>query len=144
MTIPQLSLLLFALWTAVVPMAAIGWYRWSRILLGQASIHHFRSDDVQGADWYRRAMRAHANSVENLPVFAAIVLCLSLAHVHSPIIDVIALAVLPARASQSLTHIFWVETQRSVSIRFSAFFIQFVCFVILAGYALTQADWRLH
>jgi uncharacterized MAPEG superfamily protein len=144
MTIPQLSLLLFALWTAVVPMAAIGWYRWSRILLGQASLHHFRSDDVQGADWYRRAMRAHANSVENLPVFGAIVLCLSLAHVHSPIVDVLSLTVLPARATQSLTHICFVETQRSVSIRFTAFFVQFLCFLILAGYALTQTGWWLH
>jgi uncharacterized MAPEG superfamily protein len=139
MTIPQLSLLLFALWTIGVLFVAVGWYRWSRIVLGLAAIHQFRSDDVQGADWYRRAMRAHANCVENLPVFGALVLVVSLNGVHSPVVDALSLAVLPARVLQSLTHICFVETKRSVSLRFAAFSVQFGCFVAIAVYALARA-----
>jgi len=139
MTIPQLSLLLFALWTLAVLMVTIGWYRWSRILLGLAAIHQFRSDDVQGADWYRRAMRAHANCVENLPVFGAIVLVLALNRVESPVISALSLAVPSARVVQSLMHICFVETKRTVSIRFTAFSVQLLCFLALAGYALAHA-----
>jgi uncharacterized MAPEG superfamily protein len=139
MTIPQLSLLLFALWTLGVLMVTIGWYRWSRILLGVAAIHQFRSDDVQGADWYRRAMRAHANCVENLPVFGALVLVLSLTRVQSPVIDALCLAVPSARGVQSLMHICFVETRRTVGVRFTAFTVQLLCFLILAGYAVAHA-----
>ena len=138
MTVPQLALVLFALWTIGVLTVAIGWYRWSRILLGVAAIHDFRSDDVQGADWYRRAMRAHANCVENLPVFGALVLVLSLTHLESPLIDALSLAIPAARVVQSLMHICFVETQRTVSIRFTAFSVQLVCFFVLAGYVLFQ------
>lgn len=137
MTPPQLSLLLFAIWTFAVPLGAIGWYRWSLILTRSASIDKFRSDDVQGADWYRRAMRAHANCVENLPVLGAIVLVLSLTGTRSPLLDVLALAIVPARIFQSLTHIFFVETARTVSFRFSAFMVQLMCMSIMAGLALS-------
>src|SRR5690349_7170807 len=83
-------------------------------------------------------MRAHANCVENLPVFGAIVLGLSFAHVDSPVVDALCLAVLPARVIQSLTHICFTETARSVSIRFSFFTAQFVCFMALAAIALVR------
>jgi len=140
MTIPQLSLLLFTLWTLAVLIVPIGWYRWSRILLGAAGIHQFRSDDVQGADWYRRAMRAHANCIENLPVFGAVVLVLSWARIQSPGVDALSLAVPAARVVQSLMHICFVETPRTVSIRFTAFSLQLVCFLALAGYAFALAS----
>jgi uncharacterized membrane protein YecN with MAPEG domain len=140
MTIPQLSLLSFALWTLGVLTVTIGWYRWSRILNGLAAIHQFRSDDVQGADWYRRAMRAHANCVENLPVFGAIVLVLSFMRAQSPLIDVLSLAVPSARVVQSLMHICFTETRRTVAIRFTAFTVQLLCFLALAGCALARAS----
>jgi len=136
MAIPELSLMLFALWTLGVLTVTIGWYRWSRILLGQAAIHQFRSDDVQGEDWYRRAMRAHANCIENLPVFGAIVLVLSQHQIDSPLIDALSLAVPAARVVQSLMHICFVESKRTVSIRFTFFSVQFCCFFVLIGCAL--------
>jgi len=138
MTTPQLSLLLFTLWTLGVLMVTVGWYRWSSILLGRAAIHQFRSDDVQGADWYRRAMRAHANCVENLPVFGAIVLVLSSARVQSSAIDALSLLVPSARVIQSLMHICFTETPRTVGVRFTAFTVQLLCFLALAGCALAR------
>lgn len=139
MTLPQLSLLLCALWTAGILIVAIGWYRWSRILLGTAAINSFPADDSQGSDWYRRAMRAHANCIENLPVYAAVVFALSVRGISSPVVDGLALLVIPTRIVQSLTHICFVQTARAVSIRFTAFSVQLACFVILAGYALWGA-----
>ena len=75
MTIPQWALLGFAVWTLLVLFGTVGVYRWSRILTGRVRISEWQADQPQGSDWYRRALRAHMNCVENLPVFAAIVLC---------------------------------------------------------------------
>ena len=79
MTIPQWALLAFAVWTILVLFGTIGVYRWSRILTGRSSISEWRADVAQGSDWYRRAMRAHMNCVENLGVFGAIVFCATVA-----------------------------------------------------------------
>ena len=76
MTIPVWVLLLFAGWTLATLLATVGVYRWSRILTGRAALSEFRADEQHGSDWYRRAMRAHANCVENLPVYAAIVVAI--------------------------------------------------------------------
>ena len=73
MTVPVWMLVGFAVWTVLLLLATVGVYRWSRILTGRLPIRSFRADQVEGADWYIRAMRAHANCVENLPVFGAIV-----------------------------------------------------------------------
>jgi uncharacterized MAPEG superfamily protein len=124
------------MWTAGILIVAIGWYRWSRILLGTAAINSFPADDSQGSDWYRRAMRAHANCIENLPVYGAVVFVLSVRGISSPVVDALALLIIPSRIVQSLTHICFVQTARAVSIRFSAFSVQLACFVALAGYAL--------
>lgn len=60
-------------------IATVGVYRWSRILTGAVRIASFRADQIEGAGWYERGMRAHANCIENLPVFGAIVLALQAA-----------------------------------------------------------------
>ena len=73
MTVPVWMLVGFAAWTVLLLLATVGVYRWSRILTGRVPIRSFRADQIEGADWYKRAMRAHANCVENLPVFGAIV-----------------------------------------------------------------------
>src|SRR5918998_2656003 len=69
-------LLGFATWTVLLLLATVGIYRWSRILKGRVPIREIRADEVEGKDWYKRSMRAHANCVENLPVFGAIVFAL--------------------------------------------------------------------
>ena len=68
MPIPVWVLLGFAAWTLLTLFMTIGVYRWTRILTGRASIAEWRADEVQGTEWYRRALRAHMNCVENLPV----------------------------------------------------------------------------
>ena len=71
MNIPVLVLLGFAAWTLLTLIASIGVYRLSRVLTGRASMAEWRADLPQGSEWYQRAMRAHMNCVENLPVMAS-------------------------------------------------------------------------
>src|SRR5215218_3853133 len=93
-------LLGFAAWTLLLLFATVGVYRWSRILTGRMAISAWRADEQQGSDWYRRAMRAHMNCVENLPIYTAIVVALLAAKIVSPIVDWLAITILVSRVGQ--------------------------------------------
>ena len=67
MMLPVWMLVGFAALTVLLLLGTVGVYRWSRILTGRVAIREFRADQIEGAEWYKRAMRAHANCVENLP-----------------------------------------------------------------------------
>ena len=131
-------LLGFATWTTLLLTATVGVYRWSRILTGRVEIRSFRADQVEGDDWYKRAMRAHANCVENLPVFAAIVFALYVGNVTSTLVNVLAIAILIARMLQSLVHVCFVQTNTMASIRFAFFAVQIIGFLWLIGIILTK------
>jgi len=131
MTIPMWMLLGFAAWTVLLLMATVGVYRWVNILFRRASIASFRSDQLEGQDWYRRGTRAHANCVENLPVFGAIVLVISVMGVTGPAVDYLCTIVLIARVCQSMVHVSHVQTDAFVAVRFSFFWVQLVCFLAL-------------
>src|SRR5215510_10604630 len=119
MTIPMWMLLGFATWTLLLLMAIVGVYRWFNILFRKASIASFRTDQPEGEDWYRRGTRAHANCVENLPVFGAIVFVISAMGVDTPVVNYLCIAVLIARICQSLVHVSHVQTDAFVAVRFS-------------------------
>lgn len=133
MNLPLWMLLGFAAWTILLLLTTVGIYRWSRILTGRAPIRSFKADDVQGEDWYRRSMRAHANCIENLPIFGAIVFVLYAGELSGTTIDILAATVLAARIIQSLVHVSFVQTNPVVSVRFTFFFVQIVCFLWLIG-----------
>ena len=131
MTTPMWTLLGFATWTVLLLMGTVGVYRWIEILLGRKRIGAFSSDQVEGGDWYRRSMRAHANCIENLPVFGAIVLALCASGVSGPAVDRLCMAVLAARVVQSTIHVSHVQTDAFVSVRFSLFCVQLAAFLAL-------------
>jgi uncharacterized MAPEG superfamily protein len=131
MTLPLWMLLGFANWTVLLLLGTVGIYRWSRILTGRVPIREFRADQVEGKDWYKRSMRAHANCVENLPVFGAIVFALYAGHIASATVNVLAVAILAARIMQSLVHVCLVQTNTVVSVRFGFFLVQIVSFLWL-------------
>ena len=133
MTVPVWMLLGFATWTALLLLFTIGIYRWSRIFSGRVAIRDFPADAAGGEDWYRRATRAHANCIENLPVFGAVVFGLYVANVGGALVDALAVTVLVARICQSLVHVSFVHTNTVASWRFGFYFVQFICFVWLAG-----------
>jgi uncharacterized MAPEG superfamily protein len=130
-TIPMWMLLGFATWTVLLLMGTVGIYRWVEILRGRKRIGAFPSDQVEGDDWYRRSMRAHANCIENLPVFGAIVLALYASGVAGPAVDRLSMAVLAARVVQSTVHVSHAQTDAFVSVRFSFFCVQLVAFLAL-------------
>jgi uncharacterized MAPEG superfamily protein len=131
MPIPVWVLLGFAAWTLIVLFTTVGVYRWSRILTGRASIAEWRADQQQGSERYRRAIRAHLNCVENLPVYIAIVVASLAAHITSPILDGLAIAILLARICQSLIHVLVEQTNLIAGIRFAFFFVQVLCMMAM-------------
>jgi uncharacterized MAPEG superfamily protein len=125
-------LLGFALWTAAILMFAIGGYRFSHIFSGRAGMASFPADGREGAGWYQRAMRAHANCLESLPLFTVVVFALYASGVSGPTTDVLAGLALAARICQSLVHISSDQTDRVVTVRFTFFFAQLICFLAIA------------
>jgi hypothetical protein len=133
MTTPLWVLLGFALWTIAVLLAGIGVRRWSLILTGRAQLTDFPADTPHGSPAYRRAIRAHANCVENLPVYGAIVFALFAAQIGSPTLDTLAVVFLIARICQSSVHLVLIETNTTVAIRFGFFFIQLAIMLWMAA-----------
>jgi len=128
---PVWMLLGFATWTALLLLFTVGIYRWSRIFSGRVLIRNFPADAVGGDEWYRRATRAHANCIENLPVFGAIVFALFVSHVSGPAVDALSIGILIARVVQSLIHVSLVQTNSVVAVRFTLFCVQAVSFLAL-------------
>lgn len=136
MSLPLWMLFAFALWTVVVLMATVGVYRWQRILSGRAPIREFRYDNTTNQlDWYRRGMRAHGNCVENLPVFAALVFIASNLHIDTIALDAAAVVFMVARVCQTSVHVAFVETNRTVSVRFTFFGVQ-IAVVLWMSYVI--------
>ena len=142
MILPVWMLVGFAAWTVLLLLATVGVYRWSRIMTGRVAIREFRADQIEGADWYKRAMRAHANCVENLPVFGAVVLGLYVGNVGGALVKALAVGVLVARIMQSLVHVCFVQTNTVTAVRFGFFFVQIVSFLWLIGILLTKLSGR--
>jgi uncharacterized MAPEG superfamily protein len=140
MTVPVWMLLAFATWTVVLLLGTVGAYRWSRILTGRVPIKNFRADQIEGDDWYKRAMRAHANCIENLPVFGAIVLALYAGDVSGTAVNYLCIAVVIARVAQSLVHVCLEPTNTVVSVRFAFFFVQLVSFLSLIAIIARQVE----
>ena len=139
MSIPVLSLLAFAVWTLLLLFGSVGAYRWSRILSGRARLTDFPADAPEGADWYKRAMRAHANCVENLPVFTALVVVVLATGSKSPLLDALAVVVVAARVCQSLVHVGLPQSQAVIAVRFSFFLVQALSMLSMAGVVFTRA-----
>jgi uncharacterized MAPEG superfamily protein len=138
MTTSLWMLLGFAGWTLLILIVGIGVRRLTLIFRGRAAFNSFPADVLHGDAGYRRAMRAHANCVENLPVFGALVLTATAVGVRSPELDVLAVIVLVARMAQSSVHMFFTERNRTVAIRFSFFMAQVVAMMAM-GYQIFVA-----
>ena len=138
MALPMWMLLGFAAWTALLLLFTVGIYRWSRIFTGRVAIRNFPADGAGGEEWYRRATRAHANCIENLPVFGAVVFALQMGQITGPLVDALAVTVLVARVLQSTVHVCFTHSNTVASFRFSFFFVQFISICWLIGITLWQ------
>ena len=139
MTIPLWVLLGFAAWMLLTLFTTVGIYRWTRILTGRVAIAEWRADEPQGSEWYRRAVRAHMNCVENLPVYTALVVVLLAIHADTPVLDALAIIILVARIFQTLIHLSLEQTNTVAAMRFACFFIQALCMIAMGGIAASLA-----
>jgi uncharacterized MAPEG superfamily protein len=136
--IPVLVLLGFAAWTLTILVGSVGIYRWQRILTGRACIAEWRADLVQGSEWYQRAMRAHMNCVENLPIYSAIVVALTAFGLHGTAIDDLAVVMLTARIAQSTVHIVLPLTNIATGIRFALYLVQVISMLAMGGIIMAR------
>ncbi len=139
MPIPVWVLLGFAGWTLLILFATVGAYRWSRILTGRTSIAAWRADEQQGSEWYRRAIRAHMNCLENLPIYTAIVVALLAVPITSPILDWLAITILVARVCQSSIHLLFEQTNVVAGIRFTFYFVQAIAMIAMIAMGILIA-----
>ncbi len=108
-------------------------------MTGKAQINEFLADIVHGEAWYRRAMRAHANCVENLPVYGAIVVVIIASGIQSSHLDILAVVLLIARICQTIVHITFEQTNTVTAIRFAFFFTQIICMFAIGIIIVIQA-----
>lgn len=130
MQLSQWALVGFAAWTLSLVFFTIGLPRIAAVLTKRARPNSFDPSVPHGSERYRRAMRAHANCVENLPVFASLVLLGSLLHVPGVLFQVAAFVVLPARVLQSIVHVV-AGSSAAVLMRFAFFSVQLGCYALL-------------
>lgn len=139
MTVPLAALLGFAAWTLITLTLGIGVERWFRIVSGRAHLTDFPADAPHGSPLYRRAMRAHANCIENLPVFGAVVLAAVATNTSSPALDLLSVTFLGARVAQTLVHVLPTPTDSWIALRFSFFLIQIGCMVAMGAIVVVAA-----
>jgi uncharacterized MAPEG superfamily protein len=137
MSILLWSVVGFAAWTTLTLLFGVGLNRWSLILTGRRNLTDFPADQPHGSIAYRRAVRAHANCVENLPVYAALALVISVAELSSPTIETLALIFMGARVCQTLVHVLLEETNVTVGVRFAFFFAQIITMLWMIGLICT-------
>ncbi len=140
MTIPAWVLLAFAGWTLLILSLTVGVYRWTRILTGRSEIREFSGSNLEGTDFYRRAMRAHVNCIENLPVYAAIVLVAVIAQVDNRAMDMLALTLIGARVLHSIIHVSFTQTNFVAWLRWTFFFVQFLCMLAMGILVALEAS----
>lgn len=134
METPLIALIWFALWSVALVLF-VGVQRVGSVAGGKAKANEFPAGQQHGSDFYWRCNRAHMNTIENLPVFGALVLGGLAAGVTAPLFGTLALVALGARIVQSLIHISSGSVM-AVNLRFAAYGVQLVCFIWLGIIAL--------
>ena len=124
------ALVLYALWAiALVLMVAAD--RVLMVIRGEAKANSFTPGVPHGSDSYWRINRAHLNTVENLPIFAAIVLSGWVVGMETASFNRLAIVVVVARIVQSAIHIA-SGSVAAITFRFTALAVQLICEIWMA------------
>lgn len=134
---PLVALVLFAVWALVLVMS-IGAWRSVQIIGGQKKAGDFPAGTQHGSDPYWRLNRAHMNTLENLPIFATLVLSGLYVQADSPMFHILPSLILYARLTQSLIHIA-SGSALAVTLRFSAYLVQVVSMFTIAAIVVRAA-----
>lgn len=134
---PVAALVLFAVW-AMLLVTSIGVWRVTQVITGSVPAGGFKPGAPHGTDAYWRLNRAHANAVENLPIFATVVISGMLLQVEDPLFVLLANVVIVARVAQSLIHISSGSAPVTL-MRFTAFLVQVLSMFTMAAIDLNAA-----
>ena len=131
MLLSHWALIGFVVWTLALLVFGIGVTRIGAVLRKEARPNSFNPSVPHGSEGYQRRLRAHLNCLENLPVFASLVLLGNQLGMVGSLFQLAAFAVLPARVGQSLAHVA-SGRNRAVLVRFVFFSLQLVSFGIMS------------
>lgn len=126
------SLVAFAIWAVVLSLVLVTRRSLAMGAKGQREITSFKpiGDPDAGLD---RMSRAHMNTLENLPIFGALVFALVTLEFTNHAIAILCILIVKARIIQSLIHIF-SGSPRAITFRFVFFLIQALSFLGLGGF----------
>ncbi|HYV56296.1 MAG TPA: MAPEG family protein [Candidatus Nitrosopolaris sp.] len=124
LSVPLACLLALVVWTVTLVLA-LTMVRLRHLKEG-GSVRDFGVPDDRRLVW--RLFRAHANALENLPLFAAVVLVATVAGRSGAVLDALAGIYLCARIAQSIVHVRPGAGLR-FNIRFGFFVVQLACLI---------------
>lgn len=122
------ALLGFTGWMLLLMAIIVSW-RVVEILRGKPATSWTRGAAIESPGLVKRAEHAHLNTLENLPIFAVLVLAAQAMN-QSAAVDGLAAYVLYARIGQSVIHLIGV-THWLVMLRAGFFAAQYVLFVLM-------------
>jgi uncharacterized MAPEG superfamily protein len=124
------ALIGFTAWTLLLVLIVFGWRGIAIVIQGRKANSWTRGQQT-GEDpaFVRRVEHAHANSLENLPIFAVIVLAAAAMN-KSAVTDHWAMYVLYARVAQSVTHLIGIG-HWLVMLRATFWTIQLALFIVM-------------
>lgn len=123
------ALIGFTAWTLLLVLVIFAWRGIEIVINGKKADSWTRGKDVAAPGLIRRIEHAHVNCLENLPIFAVIVLAAA-AMGKSAVTEPYAMVVLYARLAQSLTHMVGVS-HWLVMLRATFWAIQLILFVVM-------------
>lgn len=126
------ALMCFVVWTILLALS-YATYRVPLILSGSRKASHWERNGSQASDdppMLQRAKGAHLNCVENLPLFAAVVLA-GLATNQAAVVDGVAAYVFYARVVQSGMHLLG-QSFVFIAVRATFFLIQIALILYMA------------
>ena len=116
-----IALLGLVLWTLLL-LVWMETLRSKLVISGAIASNQFQPDNGNLSPFMQRLARAHANCVENLPIFAALMLLAISTESHF-ITDSLAMWLLLARFGQSCIHLVSLSVW-AVNLRFSLYVVQ--------------------
>lgn len=116
-----IALTAFIAWTLLL-LSLMEVIRAQLVLRGKVPANGFTPDNAKLSPFMQRLARAHANCLENLPIFGGLLL-IAIATDHTAVTDPLAYLFIGARVFQSLVHLVSVSST-AVTIRFTAYSVQ--------------------
>ncbi len=130
-------LVLFAIWAVLLGLAIVA-VRTVYLQSGTLAWGNVPSGQPHGPERYWRLNRAHANTLENLPIFATVTLCGVWLQAAPDLVAALCWAVLGARVLQSTVHIL-SGGRAAVTVRAAFYVLQALGWLALGGLALRAA-----